>query len=152
MKRTLSQADVTSQPHLVWNAFVDLLAMEDFDDLSAVQRPAHLVFWYDSEVQNGGHLQYFLNPAGGHVAEAIEALTELRLPQQAAILSRAVARWREKPRTQPADTEEYSAEALSEEFADCDADFHACSPTVLAALERYLASHMDDFISFTPAA
>jgi hypothetical protein len=23
------------------------------------QRPAHLVFWYESEVENGGHFQYF---------------------------------------------------------------------------------------------
>jgi hypothetical protein len=42
--------------------------------LSAEQRPAHLVFWYESEVQNGGHFQYFENRGTEHLAATIEAL------------------------------------------------------------------------------
>jgi len=45
----------------VWNAFVDVLAMEEYADLDPVQRIPHLCFWYDSELQNGGHFQYFEN-------------------------------------------------------------------------------------------
>ena len=32
-----------------------------YEDLAEVQRKAHLVFWYDLQVNNGGHLQYFEN-------------------------------------------------------------------------------------------
>ncbi len=51
--------------------------MEDYDDLSPEQRPAHLVYWYESEVQNGGHLQYFENRGTEHLAAAVKALGSL---------------------------------------------------------------------------
>lgn len=57
--RTLMKQELEHSPWLVWNAFVDLLATEKYEDLSPEQRPAHLVFWYESEVQNGGHMQLF---------------------------------------------------------------------------------------------
>jgi hypothetical protein len=40
---------------------VNLPSSEDYANLSEERRPAHLVFWYESEVQNGGHLQCFEN-------------------------------------------------------------------------------------------
>jgi hypothetical protein len=54
--RKLSKREVESEPFQIWNAFIDLLAMEDYRDLNPVQRAAHLVFWYESEIQNGGPL------------------------------------------------------------------------------------------------
>ena len=42
--RTLTKEEVEAEPFLVWNAYVDLLAREGYDDLSVEQRPAHLVF------------------------------------------------------------------------------------------------------------
>jgi hypothetical protein len=59
--RTLTNGEVEREPYRVWNAYVDLLAVEDHRDLVPEQRAAYLVFWYESEVQNGGHLQYFEN-------------------------------------------------------------------------------------------
>lgn len=44
--RSLTKEEVEAEPFQVWNAFVDLLSMEDFSDLSPEQRPAHLAFWY----------------------------------------------------------------------------------------------------------
>ncbi len=63
--------------------------MEDYDDLSPLQRKAHLVFWYESEVQNGGHGQYFENLGTGQLTEVANALLDLNLSCQASILSRA---------------------------------------------------------------
>jgi hypothetical protein len=59
--RTLTKGEVEKEPYRVWNAYVDLLAVEDHRDLVPEQRAVYLVFWYESEVQNGGHLQYFEN-------------------------------------------------------------------------------------------
>ena len=59
MKGTVEAGAAGREPHLIWNAFIDLIAIEDYGDLSPIQRKAHLVFWYESEVQNGGHGQYF---------------------------------------------------------------------------------------------
>jgi len=73
----------------IWNAYVDLLAMEPYDELAEEQRPAHLVFWYESEVQNGGHLQYFENRGTEHLGETVEALGVLDASCQQQILREA---------------------------------------------------------------
>src|SRR5437016_4501842 len=70
----LTSKEVEAEPFCVWNSFVNLLAKHSYEELSAEQRPAHLVFWYESEVQNGGHLQYFENRGVEHLAKTIAAL------------------------------------------------------------------------------
>src|SRR5258708_36997768 len=72
--RTLTKQQADAEPFRVLNAYVRLLAGERYEDLSPEQRPAHLVFWYESEVQNGGHLQYFENPGTEHLSATPEAL------------------------------------------------------------------------------
>jgi hypothetical protein len=54
----VTKAALRENDHADWNAFIQLLALTDYDELAPQQRAAHLVFWYESEVQNGGHLQY----------------------------------------------------------------------------------------------
>ena len=87
--RRLTKQEVDAQPFRVWNAYVDLLAMEDYRDLAEEQRPAHLVFWYESEVQNGGHLQYFENRGTEHLQETVNALGLLGAGCQQQILREA---------------------------------------------------------------
>lgn len=141
MKRAVERTRLAREPYLVWNAFVDLLAMEEYDDLSPVQRTAHLVFWYDSEVQNGGHGQYLANRGVHRLAETVAALRGVGLPCQAQVLSRAL--------------EALSATAPGAEWADAledrlidelDAAFHQCARTVSEALELHLARHADEYL------
>lgn len=42
--RTLTRHDLAVDPHRAWDAYIDLLAMEDYGDLTSEQRTAHLVF------------------------------------------------------------------------------------------------------------
>lgn len=137
MKRTVEREQLQRDPYLVWNAFIDLLAMEEYDDLTAVQRKAHLVFWYDSEVQNGGHGQYFDNRGVNRLAETVAALRDLGLPCHAQVLSRAAA----------AEPGSEWVDALHDGFIDeLDAEFHRCTPTVTEALERHLGNHADEYV------
>lgn len=128
-------------PYLVWNAFIDLLAVEAYSDLSSVQRMAHLAFWYDSEVQNGGHGQYFENRGVNGLAETVGALRDLGLACQARVLSRAVAAL--SAAVPGADW----ADALHDSFIDeLDHEFHRCTPTVTEALEQHLARHISEYV------
>jgi len=79
MKRPLHKKELTlSEADLRWNQFIQTVCMGDGDNLSPAQRNAFLCFWYDAEVNNGGHGQYFdLHP---HIA-----------PEEAAAAVRAVA-------------------------------------------------------------
>jgi len=141
MKRTVDRGRLQQEPYLVWNAFIDLLAMEEYDDLSSLQRKAHLVFWYESEVQNGGHGQYFENRGLNRLAETVAALRDLGLGCQAQVLSRAVAAFSSaEPGTDWADTLD---DVFIEELDDA---FHQCTPTVTEALEKHLAEHASEYV------
>jgi Domain of unknown function (DUF4375) len=129
-----------------WNRFVWLLATTDYADLSPFQRPPHLVFCYESEVQNGGHLQYFINRGDQRGEKTIRSLRALGADAQATIFEQALERWRSAARQAPADAAEYAALALEGEFDAFDRAFHACSLKLNDVLRRHLAEHQSEFI------
>jgi hypothetical protein len=146
MRRKIDRVAAATEPYLVWNAFIDLCAMEEYGELSATQRLGHLAFWYDSEVQNGGHLQYFLNRGTGLLEETITALGALGLGCHADVLRRAAAAWDASERQQPESAEEYSVQALEGEFDEFDGAFDECFPTIHEGLERHLEAHRDEYV------
>lgn len=147
--RSLTKQEVEAEPFRVWNAYVNLLAMEDYHDLSPEQHPAYWVFWYEYEVQNGGHFQYFENRGTEHLAATIEALGLLGAACQQQVLREAGELWlsRFRPRVQTA--QEFCDTALEGEFETLDSRLHACSPTLQQCLEAHLDSHQSSFISVT---
>jgi hypothetical protein len=134
MRRRVIAADAEAQPFLVWNAFVDLLACEEYSALHPSQRPAHLAFWYESEVQNGGHDQYFGNQGTERVRETVAALRGLGLGSQAALVEQACAAL-ESP-----DSAQKPGEA--------DAAFDGCRPSISDALRAHLAEAPDLYVEF----
>ena len=142
MRRRLSQQLVAREPHERWNAFIDLISMEEEKDLTPIQRTAHLAFWYESEVENGGHLQYFLNSAGGRAEAAIPALRALGAAAQADLLEAALKEWSAAERPDEEDEE------VDETLGDLDERFSACEPSITELLERYLDQHEAEFIEF----
>src|SRR5580704_12188416 len=115
--RTLTKLQAEKEPFLVWNAYVNLIATENYADLDSIQRPAHLVFWYESEVQNGGHLQYFENRGSHHLGETIEVLGLLGASCQQRILQEAADKYLGRPRRRPHSVEAFCAKALEDEFS-----------------------------------
>ena len=141
MRRRIDAGSAAREPHKVWNAFVDLIATEDFSELSSLQRKAHLVFWYESEVQNGGHGQYFENMGTERLNETIEALRDLGLQGQATVLRRAQESLAAAP--EPAEW----ANALPDDLlVQLDDAFHRCAPDVPTALETHLRAYQADYI------
>lgn len=148
VRRQLSRKLVTHEPNERWNVFVDLLATEESTRLSPTQRVAHLAFWYDSEVQNGGHLQYFENEAGREAEAAIVALRTMGAACQADCLAEALRKWNSLDREASASIEDYVDEALEDEFGDLDARYASCEPSITALLEQYLDRHEAEFIEY----
>jgi hypothetical protein len=106
--RSLTKQEVEAKPYKVWNAYVDLLTMEEHDRLAPEQRPAHLVFWYESEVQNGGHFQYFENRGTEHLDATVEALGLLGATCQQQILREAGEQWLSRSSTSVKTAEEFA--------------------------------------------
>lgn len=135
-----------SDPGAVWNAFVDLIAVEKYADLNDVQRPAHLAFWYESELLNGGHLQYFENWGLEPLEEKLLALGALGADAQAVILKEAADRWRSQARSPIETPEVYSETAMLGEFDDLDDRFYKCRPEITELLEVYLRKNQSAFV------
>lgn len=144
--RSLTKDEVENEHWRVWNAYVDLLAMEDYDDLSPEQRPAHLLFWYDSEVQNGGHFQYFENRGTTRLAETVDALGKLGAACQQQVLQEAGKLWLSRPRIHPETSQDFCDIAMEGEMDSFDARLYACSPSVDEVLEEYLREHQSFFV------
>jgi len=147
--RTLTKHEVEAEPWSIWNAYVNLLAMEDYHDLSSEQRPAHLVFWYEHEVQNGGHFQFFENHGTERLGETIEALGSLGAAGQQQVLREAGELWLSRPRPRIETAQEFCEAALEGEFDALDSRFHSCTPTLVECLEMYLSHHQSSFIHIT---
>lgn len=142
----LTKKEVEAYPFCVWNSFVNLLAQHSYDDLSPEQRPAHLVFWYESEVQNGGHLQYFENRGGEHLTETIAALGLIGASCQQHVLREAGTLFLSRRRNPINSVEEYVSVAMEDEFRVFDQRFGECSPSLVSCLERHLETHQSEFV------
>lgn len=111
-----------------------------------LQRDAAEAFLYESEVQNGGHLQYFQNHGRERAESAIGALARLGARCQQELLMGALKIWTSANRKQVRTVEEYGAIALEGEFELFDRAYGECTPSMEQQLEHILAAHFDEFI------
>ncbi len=136
--RAIDSEVAALRPYEVWNAYINLLAMEKYGDLNDVQRKAHLCFWYDSEVQNGGHLQYFENRGMTLLDETINALDALGAICQRDVLRDAKALFLSKSRDKALTAEQFVSAARENEFTAIDAAYLKCRPEIVEILKDYL--------------
>jgi hypothetical protein len=71
------------------NRVVPLAFSSGVANLSDADRQFFLAWGYAGELDNGGHIQFFLNTMGDYIPETIVALRELDLPRQADLLHEA---------------------------------------------------------------
>ena len=149
----LSKTEITDKNYLIWNTFISLLTQSNFREMDDIQSVALLSFWYDSEVQNGGHLQYFENKGKLFknrerllVNSTLEALNIIGAKEQANILSAASVKYFSQIRKHPQDVNEFCALELEDEFGEYDRRYYECSPDMNSFLEKYLQQHLEAFI------
>jgi len=147
--RKVSRQALAHEPHLAWNAYVEILAMAGYGDLDPVQRVPHLCFWYENEVQNGGHLQYFENRGTALLKETLYALRILGATQQQRVLEEAARVFLNKPRSKIQTAEEFSRTALEGEFKRFDSAYYSCKPSMEKLLRAYLKLHSKHFLEIT---
>jgi hypothetical protein len=146
VKLLLHRKDAKTNPYLIWNEFIRVLATTPTDELDCNQQIAQLVFFYDSEVQNGGHQQYLTNRPSGSANDVLAALCKLGASAYATILSTAAERWAGHARETPKSVQDYVACSLEMEFADLDAAYYSTTPTITSILEQWLDKHMASMV------
>lgn len=143
--RKLSREALEGKPYEAWNAFINLLAKEKYEDLDEVQRIAYLCFWYDSEVQNGGHFQYFENRGTVFLDETLASLAVLGAACQRSILEAAGRLISITPNAQIETVDDYVAAAREAQFAASDSAYFACQPAIQNLLADYFEKYTSHF-------
>ena len=133
-----------------WNTMNDMCALSDINDLASVQRVAHLAYWYMSEVENGGHYQYFLNKVHFDHDEVIRALEAIGATEHAIILSGALKTVRATPLGTPQTVEQYLEGEEAADLSGYDMAFGGCKRSVFQCLQDYLDKHEGEFVEWTP--
>jgi hypothetical protein len=90
---------------------------------SRSQRLVFAVFWYRSEVNNGGHDQFYFNSTGIVWKDALEAFRSLDAPEFASILSESAARLGGSP-SLDRDERGEQLDTLAPDFNDLDDRFY----------------------------
>jgi hypothetical protein len=130
-------------------ALIDI-ACEDYEDLDSIQQVAHLALAYESEVINGGHLQYFHNRGTERCERTIEVLGQLGDHGHASLLTRAFERWTATHRTRPESIEEYHEVQMEMEFTDLDKEMFDSSQAISGFLDDYRKAHESHFVEWLP--
>ncbi len=138
-----------------WNAFIELISGADLDELTPVQRIAHLAWWYSSEVLNGGHGQYFGNKDYFDHAAVMSALSSIGARCQSDILKEALEYYLKAQREMPNDYDEYIVWEKQYEYESqlsiFDKHFSNCTPEIeTELLENYLEMNESEFIKWVP--
>lgn len=146
MRKKMSRSQIETDPNAVWNAFVGILSYSEPSHLESRQKPAHFAFWYSSEVNNGGHFQYFMNRGTSVVPETIQSLHSLGAEQQADVLSDARAAFDHLLLPPTTDAGSYLKAEDQAGLGKFDRRFAECEPNIVKILEVHLHEHLDWYI------
>lgn len=145
-----------------WNEIIDAL-MYDYenDDIASPKKIAALCFFYDSEIQNGGHIQYFTNDEGLNYKETLVALEIIGAKKQQRILEKVIELYKTLKLKDIKSEKEYIEEVLvgydyefendkkEEMFGDmiekCDMEYYNCTPEIAELIDRYANKHKKEF-------
>jgi len=114
---------------------------------SKPQRVAHAVIWYVSDVQNGGHWQFFYNSTGILWEAAQDGLREIGAGENALILSGAALRAGGAPPFER-NARQSLMKRLSPKFADLDDRLNKSDP--LKILSDYIRDNRAAFDTASP--
>ena len=130
---------------------VDICAMEELEACTPVQRRAALVFWYQEEVINGGHFQYFVNKASFPHGEVVAILRELGATHSASVLDSALRQLDGHLPLFPSTQEDYDAGRREFDLGEFDTKWGTEGDReIQAAMRRYLKAHENEFVQWVP--
>lgn len=108
------------------------------------QRLVWAVLWFNSEVCNGGHDQFFSNSTGMVWPEALEGFDAIGRPDLSAILREAVARFPSPPPREREPREDL-LDACESNFDDLDDLYFAQEGDIYDALMTYIRAQPEAF-------
>ncbi|ADG65992.1 hypothetical protein Plim_0140 [Planctopirus limnophila DSM 3776] len=121
-----------------------------FDDLSSPLKLYLAVRIYDSEVNNGGHTQFFSNSSGGHWMEALKGLKEMGAHERAKVLEEAIKLFGASgPSRNDENRHKELAKLVSRHrklFESLDDRYYSCTEDVNVLLAKFAVQNKQHFM------
>jgi len=119
---------------------------QSLQPFSKAQRLVHAMLWYQEEVNNGGHEQFYSNSTGIVWQDALEGFEAAALPQVAAVLRESANRLGGSPSLVREDRQKQLA-SLSPHFDDLDDKFYELEKRVdvEGKIMEFIRSRLKDF-------
>ncbi len=141
----ISRKAVSEDPGQYWNAFNEVLAMSDTSQLTGLLRQCHLIYWYASEVWNGGHGQYFCNKDYFDHKEVLDALKELGAQEHAKVLEEALDSIEDITNYDLPETKSVEIDCLLDRL---DNNLYSVSPELFDFLEAIQKKHEKELVKW----
>ncbi|MBS3990660.1 MAG: DUF4375 domain-containing protein [Erysipelothrix sp.] len=131
LKKLLSkktyQTQTTLSPEATrWNKFIFEVCNREIPSLSITQRSAVLAFWYDAEMNNGGHSGYFDCYSDIHPDDLVDALNAINASAFAENFIEAI-KW-----------------GIKDDYEKTDNTFYQLMTSLSDFLMEYVELHKDD--------
>lgn len=124
-----------------------------FDQLTRPQQLYFAVSIYDSEVNNGGHAQYFVSSSGDHWRSALEGMTEIGAVARAGILHETVSLFGSAGPSVENEPRHREIARFSRRqnklLGELDNKYYACDEHVDALLAQYALRNQEHFVART---
>lgn len=131
----------------LFDEIISLMFQKDETELTSKQQNVLQTFIYDSEVLNGGHLQYFQNQGTEKVNKILPFLEEIGAHCQKEILSKVYDLAQNLPVIGADTLEEYQERAMKGEFFELDMAYYKCPAEIgTNLLQRYVIENLSEFV------
>ena len=145
-KRKIAKDLIGKEFGLIWDAYVDFVVYEEYEDLNEIQKVGKALFWYEAEVMNGGHMQFFLNRGVEELEETVKALKFVAYNEYLPLLEKASEIYKSLDFSNVVDPESYAEMALEGHFDFCDEQFYQIERSFEAIQLRFLLDFQQEFI------
>ncbi len=121
--------------------------LEDLSIFSREQRLLFAVKWYVAEVDNGGHVQFYLNPTGIVWRDALEGFRALGIEDGAKIIEESVLRMGGDPSMDRDEREQQFINSGEPDFYDLDTRLYQLERTmnIDAIMKNYVLGNRSAF-------
>lgn len=108
------------------------------------QRLVWAMLWYQAEVNNGGHHQFYYNPTGIVWRDALDGFEAIGAPEAAAILQESADRLGGNP-SLDYETRQGQLDTMAPDFGDLDSRFYQLEG-IREGMNAFIRSRPEDFL------
>ena len=142
----VSKSEYDKDPSARFWALVDYLGRNNVPQADRQLEVVRLAYFYDAEVLNGGHLQYFINRGTNEAPAVLTALEALGDLERAALLRSCLAKATARPLPEIKSLDAYADLARERSFRLEDTRYYELQPELLQRIQDFIAGKLPELV------